>query len=98
MAFYGKKKMIRIATASRLLAMKRPDVFVCFDNENKSKLCKDFGITQSNMTYERYWDEIIERIFDSEWWNSPKPDENEKNIGIWRGRAAFLDSLYYEEH
>ncbi len=82
--------------ATRLLAMKRPDHFVCFDNKNKTKLCKDFGISSSNMTYERYWDEIIQRIRDSDWWDTPQPTD-EKELSIWKGRAAFLDALYYED-
>jgi hypothetical protein len=85
-----------IATSSRLLAMKRPDVFVCFDSKNRKKLCNEFGIKQSNMTYRRYWEEIITRIFDSEWWKSPMPD-NEEEAEIWKRRSAFLDAFYYEE-
>jgi hypothetical protein len=85
-----------LGTASRLLAMKRPDVFVCLDSKNRSKLCKNFGIVQKDLGYERYWDDIILRIYDSEWWINPKPRNiEEKNISD--SRAAFLDSLYYEE-
>lgn len=85
-----------IATATRLLAMKRPDVFVCLDNKNKSALCKDFGIIQLGLDYDRYWNDIIMRIYDSEWWNNPNPiDEKEQKVS--EARAAFLDSLYYEE-
>jgi len=84
-----------IATASRLLAMKRPDTFVCLDSKNKSNLCKSFGIQQSEMTYERYWTEIIERIFDSDWWLNPDP-KNEQEEQLSETRAAFLDCLYYE--
>ncbi len=83
-----------IATASRLLAMKRPDVFVCYDDENKANLSKDFGIIQTNMNYERYWDDIIERIYDCEWWQNPEP-KNEIERMVSNARAAFLDSLYY---
>ena len=92
-----------IATASRLLTMKRPDVFICFDNKNRKKLCEEFGIKNSDefkklteRTCERYWDEIIEKIRESGWWKSPKP-ENRTEIKIWNGRSAFLDALYYEE-
>jgi hypothetical protein len=85
-----------IATATRLLCMKRPDTFVCFDSKNRSRLCKDFRIVQSNMDYDRYWDDIVERILDSDWWLNPKPI-NEEEEKISEARAAFLDSLYYKE-
>jgi hypothetical protein len=85
-----------IATASRLLAMKRPDVFVCYDVENKGNLSRDFGIVQKDMNYDRYWDDIIERIYDCEWWLNPDPiDTVERKVS--NARAAFLDSLYYEQ-
>ena len=85
-----------IGTATRLLAMKRPDTFICLDNRNKSELCKDFGIKQSEMNFEKYWEEIIQRIFDCNWWINPVA----KNIveqRISKARAAFLDSIYYKE-
>lgn len=85
-----------LATATRLLAMKRPDTFVCLDSKNKSALCKDFDIMQSGLDYERYWDEIITRVYDSNWWLNPKP-KNKIEISISNFRAAFLDSLYYVE-
>jgi hypothetical protein len=84
-----------VATATRLLALKRPDTFVCFDSMNRRELCKAFSIPQAGMDYNRYWDEIVERIQDSEWWLHPKPATKlEKEISA--ARAAFLDSLYYD--
>jgi HKD family nuclease len=85
-----------LATATRLLCMKRPDTFVCFDSKNRSELCKDFDIVQSGMDYDRYWDDIVERIYDSEWWQNPTP-KNNTEIRVSEARAAFLDSLYYEK-
>ena len=85
-----------IATGTRLLAMKRPDIFVCFDSANQRKLCNDFGISVSKMTFERYWDEIIARILSSEWWNEPKP-VNKLEKRVWKYRSAFLDAIYYDE-
>lgn len=83
-----------IATATRLLAMKRPDIFVCFDSRNKELLSEDFGIKPSEITIETYWDVVIERIMDSEWWVKPKPtNAQERKVG--EARAAFLDALYY---
>lgn len=85
-----------IGIASRLLALKRPDYFVCIDSKNKQRLCQDFGIKQTGLDYERYWDEVIERITDSVWWNEPRP-VNPVEAAVWDGRAAMLDAIFYEE-
>lgn len=84
-----------IATATRLLAMKRPDAFVCLDSKNKRELCRRFGIKQSPMTYERYWDDIVDRLMDSVWWRSKRPTDVLKGK-VWDGRAALLDALFYD--
>jgi hypothetical protein len=83
-----------IATASRLLALKRPDQFVCVDSKNLRELCKNFGIPQTGMNYERYWDEVVERIIESPWWNAPRPNTG-KDGDAWDGRAALLDAVFY---
>jgi len=83
-----------VGIASRLLALKRPDYFVCFDSKNKKELCQNFEIKQSGMDYERYWEEIIERITDSVWWNEPRP-RNALAGTLWDGRAAMLDAIFY---
>lgn len=84
-----------LATSTRLLAMKRPDVFICYDSRNNYGLCKDFGITRNGMNNERYWNEVILRIYDSDWWQRPDPkNDSERSISL--ARSAFLDSLYYE--
>lgn len=84
-----------LATSTRLLAMKRPDVFICYDSKNNYALCRDFGITRNGMNHEKYWNDIILRIYDSEWWQNPKP-QGEIERKISSARCAFLDSLYYE--
>ncbi len=84
----------RVGIASRLLAMKRPDYFVCLSSKNKKELCKSFGIKQK-IDYESYWEEIIERIMDSVWWKEPRPN-NREDWNVWDGRAAMLDSIFYE--
>ncbi len=82
------------ATATRLLAMKRPDYFVCLDSKNRDKLCKEFEIAKS-VALDGYWEKVVERLTDSNWWNAPEPkDELEKRI--WKCRAAFLDVRFYE--
>jgi HKD family nuclease len=83
-----------IAIASRLLAMKRPDYFVCLDSQNRYELCKDFGIP-ANVTLETYWGDIITRIIDSVWWLSPRPSDPTEEQA-WNGRAAMLDTIFYK--
>lgn len=85
-----------VGIATRLLALKRPDQFICFDSKNQRELCKDFGIVRSGMDYDRYWDEIIERILDAPWWNSKRPHDQHE-APVWDGRAAMLDAIFYRE-
>lgn len=83
-----------VGVASRLLAMKRPDYFVCYNKGNKHKLCDDLGITQLKPDdYRRYWDDIIVKILDSVWWNS-KPS---RELSAWKYRTALLDAIFYED-
>jgi len=84
--------------ATRLLCMKRPDVFMSFNGGNRVNFCKQFGIPESKeyYDYERYWNEIVEIIFDCDYYKNPDPkDDVEKRI--CEARAALLDSLYYKE-
>lgn len=86
-----------LATATRLLAMKRPDVFLCVDAKNKTKLAKDVGVIRADrLDYDRYWEEVVLRLKQSPWWQSPEPsDPVEKET--WHARAAMLDAIFYEE-
>ena len=85
-----------LATATRLLAMKRPDVFLCVDKQNLAKLAQDVGIVSpGKIDYERYWEEVVERLMQSPWWQSPEPtDPLEREA--WHARAAMLDAIFYE--
>ncbi len=85
-----------VGVASRLLAMKRPDQFVCLDAKNQASLCSDFGIVRVGMDYDRYWDEIVERILDAPWWNVKRPTAPQQ-ARVWQGRAAMLDAIFYRE-
>ena len=53
-------------------------------------------IDYNDIDYNGYWNHIIERINDSEWWLNPTP-RTKKEIKISKARAAFLDAIYYEE-
>jgi hypothetical protein len=82
------------ATATRLLAMKRPDTFICMDSRNREGLCDAFGLHRT-VDDEVYWDSIIERIRESTWWNAQAPPGGEERE-VWEARAAFLDTLFYD--
>ena len=82
-----------IATATRLLTLKRPDIFICLTKHNQERLCKDF-CRKKSVTYETYWDSIIERIKESTWRDAPC-SKSKTESQVWRARAAFLDSIYY---
>jgi hypothetical protein len=92
-AFQTVARRPGIAAASRLLAMKRPDYFVCLTGQNEKALFDEFEISMKHDDYLRYWDSIIERIINSVWWSAPRPT-SEPDATIWDARAAFLDSLY----
>lgn len=85
-----------VALASRLLALKRPDYFVCLNSKNMKALCEEFEIKKIYpQGYERYWTELIARIMDSIWWNASQPTSKiEKKV--WRGRGAMLDAIFYD--
>jgi HKD family nuclease len=80
-----------LATATRLLAMRRPDVFLCVDAQNKKRLADDVGIARADqLDYERYWDEVVERLMQSPWWQSPEPSNPLER------QAWMLDAIFYE--
>lgn len=89
-------------TFSRLLAMKRPDYFVCINEQNIERLSSDFNINEKlfnkqvygNDIYLNYWNYIVLPIINSSWWKSNKP-KNKLEKQIWQYRAAMLDTIYY---
>ena len=93
-AFDGESRVGGIPSASRLLAMKRPDCFVCIDKANKTGLSAHFGLAASAVNLENYWTDLIEPIRLSQWWRVPRASGVEGKV--WDGRAAFLDALFYE--
>lgn len=90
----GERTRHGLATATRLLTMKRPDYFVCLDGANRSRLLHDFGVNVPHHDYEGYWDKIVERLKLATWWNARRPREATAGQ-VWDGRAAMLDAIYY---
>lgn len=93
-AFTGQKRHGSISSASRLLAMKRPDYFVCIDTPNKKGISSHFGLAASAVNLDTYWTDLVERIQLSLWWRVPRPSGQDGKI--WDGRVALLDALFYD--
>ena len=84
-------------SATRLLAMKRPDTFFALSSGNDALLADDFQIKSIYaMNFDRYWDEVIDRIRSSHWYQFPQPkNKTEQKIAAYK--AAFMDVLYYQQ-
>ena len=84
-----------MSSATRLIAMKRPDLFVCVNSKNKKELSQLLGIPQSHLTLENYWNEVHLKIINSVWFR----DDNISDVGIAKDvkkfQVALLDSISY---
>ncbi|WP_057920472.1 hypothetical protein [Lysobacter capsici] len=79
--------------ASRLLSVKRPDVFVSVNNGSKPKLARLIGGKRID-TVKQYL-ALLDRIWSTKWYGASEP-EDEHSASIWCCRAALLDSALYE--
>lgn len=95
LAFQGKAHEGGVATASRLLVMKRPDFFIGVNNANRQGICDAFGTAPTTLTLGNYWERVVIPMQNSPWWLHARP----RGIlagRIWDNRAALLDSIYYD--
>ena len=92
-----------ITLCTRLLAMKRPDFFVCAAGRSSkngqestmSMLCSLLNLDRKTLSIDNYWNLIILSIQNSDWYQTDVdliPEEEKK---IYSYRAAMLDALYY---
>ncbi|MBI2744484.1 MAG: phospholipase D family protein [Burkholderiales bacterium] len=92
-AFADSERQGRMASATRLLAIKRPDYFVCVDSQNRSELAADIGFAASKLSLDSYWELVIESVMTAKWWSARRPSGLDRRI--WDGRMALLDVMYY---
>ena len=93
-AFGNLNRKGGVPTSSRLLAMKRPDYFVCVDSKNAKGLGADVGFAPSTLNLENYWERVVEPITQALWWNAERPKDADGRI--WDARVAMLDVIYYD--
>lgn len=92
-AFKNSSRVGGVPTATRLLAMKRPDTFVCISKPNKYGLAEALGFPKTVLELDSYWERVIEPIRMSPWYSSQRPLGADAEL--WDGRVAMLDAIYY---
>lgn len=85
-------KGIALGVATRLLCMKRPDLFLPANNASISNIHRVFGTTPN--TVEKYI-ALVERIWQFPWFSASEPNDKTE-ARIWRARVALLDAIFYE--
>jgi hypothetical protein len=82
-----------VGCASRLLAMKRPDSFVCVNGENRTRLARAFGFSDAELrTVSGYW-KLCEHLWSLSWHRSPRP-KSRYQLDAWKARVAVIDAVY----
>ncbi|ROT93455.1 hypothetical protein EB810_15335 [Altererythrobacter sp. FM1] len=92
-AFSNSSRTARLAPATRLLAMKRPDFFVCVNGGNTPGLAEALSFAPTTIKLENYWGRVIEPIRQAPWYTSSRPTG--RNMELWDARVAMLDAIYY---
>jgi hypothetical protein len=86
-------KQAPLFPATRLLAMKRPDQFVCISPDTDDSFYQSFGIKPlKKQDFTRYWDEIILTIQKTNWFKQDLPMEPSQ-LAIYRARVCLLERL-----
>ena len=82
-----------VATASKMLAMKRPDTFLCVCKPNITSASEELGFARTTLSLENYWDRVVGVIRLADWYNAEKPDGIDSDL--WECRVAMLDAILY---
>ena len=95
-AFNGlDKAKPSLFVATRLLAMRRPDVFVVLTSSKVDALCQGFGLVKlSASDFGAYWGDIIEAIHRQPWYKSAQP-EDAVELELWQNRAILFDLFFF---
>jgi HKD family nuclease len=83
---------VSLATATRLLVAKRPDLFLSVNRASRDRIREVFGTAPNGAA--RYL-ALLHRIWLMPWFTAPEPD-NEHGRRVWRVRVAILDAVLYD--
>lgn len=84
---------ISVGVASRLMAIKRPDLFISVNNGSEPKLAMARNGVRIRNT--RQYMLLLSSIWNTEWFRSPRPADASE-AALWDWRVALLDSSLYE--
>jgi hypothetical protein len=85
---------VSIGVASRLMAVKRPDLFVSVNKGSQRGLGRLLG--RGVISTPDHYRSLLDVVWSRDWYRSPSPDCPREKI-VWERRAALLDSALYEE-
>ncbi len=86
-------KQAPLYPATRLLAMKRPDQFVCISPETDDSFYQTLAIKPlKKQDFTRYWDDIILTIQKTEWFKQDMPMDPSQ-LAIYRARVSLLERI-----
>ena len=96
-AFNGSDEKPTLAPATRLLAMRRPDVFTPISNSRLDALCSALGITKlNNRDFERYWQDVVQSIHAMSWFKMANAG-NELETQLVDIKALIPCFFYYAD-
>lgn len=93
-AFAGSSRTARLGPATRLLAMKRPDRFVCVNGGNQANLAKALAFAPTTISLDNYWERVVVPVQQAPWFTTARPVGGDREL--WDARVAMLDAIYYE--
>ena len=94
LAFNESNEKPTLAPATRLLAMRRPDVFTPINNTRLDALCSALTITKlNNRDFARYWQDIVQTINNMSWFKMANGESelDQQLVAI----KALLPCLFY---
>lgn len=84
------------ATATRLLALARPDQIVSFNRASRNGLTEYCNLKLSEQISAEKYRSVLDRLYQQPWFNAPPP-ENLREHAIWSMRAALVDCFVYKK-
>jgi hypothetical protein len=81
-------------TATRLLALARPDRLVSVNAESSPGLATAFGLKPGPLGNPRNYGLLLEQLYAAPWYGD-RPGRNKRERQLWNMRAALIDCFVY---